>query len=120
MSTLTITQGASYQFPVTVQDEDTGQAIDITAGSLYCTVKQYASDADPGLVQLTNGSGITLRTQSGGTLGMADIKFTPAQTAAFPAPATLVWDVQYDDGSGGRWQVAAGIVAMERRVTAHA
>jgi hypothetical protein len=119
MTTLTITQGDSYQFPITVSDEDTGQAIDITSGSLYCTVKQQMSDADPGLCQLTEGSGITLRTQSGATLGMADIKFTPAQTTTFPAPSTLLWDVQYDDGVGGVWTVAGGIVAVEPQVTRH-
>jgi hypothetical protein len=120
MSTLTITQGDSYQFPVTVTDQQTGDALDLSTGTLYCTVKQHISDVDPGLCQLTNGSGITLRTQSGATLGMADVKFTPAQTGDFPAPSLLLWDLQYDDGIGDAWTVASGIVSVEPQVTRHA
>lgn len=118
-TTLTIKQGDSFEFPITVTDLDTQQAVDISSGSLYCTVKARPSDADPGLCQLTIGSGITLRTQVGATLGMADVKFTPAQTGAFPAPALLVWDLQYDDGAGGVWTVAGGIAATEEQVTRH-
>lgn len=119
MTTLNIPQGATYTFPVTVTDEVSGLPIDLTGKSLYCTVKVHASDADPGLCQLQVGSGITLRTQSGATLGMLDVKFSATQTEAFPAPQMLVWDLQYDDGGGGVFPVASGIVATTPRVTGH-
>ena len=119
MTTLNIAQGTTYTFPVTATDETTGQPIDLTGKTLYCTVKVNPSDADPGLVQLSVGSGITLRAQAGATLGMCDVKFSATQTEAFPAPQMLVWDLQYDDGGGGVYQLASGIVATTARVTAH-
>ncbi len=120
MSTLTITQGDTYEFPVTVTDQVSGAPIDLTGASLYLTVKQRPSDADPGLCQLTIGQGITLLTQSGGTLGQANVRFSPAQTGAFPAPAFLRWDLQYDNNGGDVWTVSSGIVATQVQVTAHA
>jgi hypothetical protein len=118
MTTLTIVKGTTYEFPVTVTDEVSGAPIDLTGASLYVTVKQRPDDADPGLCQLSVGSGITVLAQSGGTLGQANVKFTPAQTGGFPAPAFLAWDCQYDSG-GDAWTVASGIVATQERVTAH-
>ncbi len=117
-TTLEVTQGDTLEFPVTITDKRSGDAIAITgSASLWFTVKANFSDADPGLCQKIISNGITLRTQSGDTTGMADVTLQPADTAAFPAPAALQWDIQYDDGLGNSWTVASGLLAVSPQVT---
>jgi hypothetical protein len=76
MSTLTIYKGQSWKRRLTVTSRDTGLPCDITGASIEFTIKSKASDPSPTL-KLTTGAGITILTQSGATLGQADIECTP-------------------------------------------
>lgn len=63
-----------------------------TATSIEFQVKAAPDTADPPLISLAIGSGITLRPQTGDTLGQADIVVTSAQVDAL-APGTYYYEV---------------------------
>lgn len=75
----TIYKGQTAKWVLKVLDED-GDPFDLTSTTLYLRVKASTSDADPALVALLTGSGITNQTQTGSTIGWADVLMTPTQT----------------------------------------
>jgi hypothetical protein len=66
----TLYKGIDWTRRMTVVDDD-GEAADLTGLTIQAIVRQRANEA--ALVTLTVGDGITLQTQSGDTLGQADI-----------------------------------------------
>lgn len=71
--------------------------VNITGASIWFTVKYRYTDADPGLVQLTIGSGIVVTNAAG---GLATVSIPNTTTALLPAPLALVYDVKVLESSG--------------------
>jgi len=92
--TLVIYKGIHWTYRLTATVKDTGALQDLTGIPLTFAIRRKAGDTP--LVTLTVGSGITLLTQSGGTLGQADFFISGSATNALDAgvyEATLVGTV---------------------------
>lgn len=75
-------RGETRELVLTVFDLD-NEPRDLTSAlSIEYRVKTAPGAPDPALISLALGSGITLRTQSGTTLGQADIEISSAATGA--------------------------------------
>lgn len=69
--------GETIEQTLTIFDEATGARTDLTSVvSIVFKVRITEGGADPALITLGIGSGITLEPQSGDTLGQATIRFT--------------------------------------------
>lgn len=88
MSDNTIYRGLDWQRTLTVTKESDGTARDLTGATVTFSLKRHTTDA-AALVTLTVGSGITLLTQSGATLGQATVFL--AATAI--DPGNYIFDV---------------------------
>ena len=77
----TIYQGQTWNRRLVVTNLIDGLAYNLTGAANEFRMRRYPTDAAP-VVDLTIGNGITLLTQSGATLGMADIDLGAAATAA--------------------------------------
>lgn len=96
----TIYRRQTATFVLTVVDEN-GERFDLTGSTLYMRAKNKETDADPAIIALLTGTGITHRAQTGATLGQADIVMTSAQTALLAAQAN-VYDVWLQKPSSER------------------
>lgn len=97
MSDLTIYRGRSWKRRLTVTRQDTGAVVDLTGATIELTVKKHTGDPDPPVATRSVGSGITILTQSGATLGQADIEFSSVESAAIVGDAGLyVGDVMVE------------------------
>jgi hypothetical protein len=67
-----------------------GVARDLTGVSL----RLRAAWASGALAMNSGAAGFEILTQSGDTLGMFQITFTPAQTRLFPADATVTYEIE--------------------------
>lgn len=76
-------KGIDWNRRIVITDEDTGLPSDLTGIQVAVTLKRRSSDA--ALVILAVGSGVTLCTQSGATLGMADVTIVGGLTATLDA-----------------------------------
>lgn len=102
---ITIYKGNSKSWILTVKDS-TQSPIDITGYTLEFQVKGAVDDADPALISKSVGSGITILTQSGATLGQAQIDVIPADTANLETRVHY-YDVVGVDGSSNRYHLIA-------------
>lgn len=75
-------RGDTLDLVLTVTD-DADEPVDLTGAAIVLTVKPNPGDADATFTR-TVGTGITLRAQSGDTLGQADIAITSANTGVAP------------------------------------
>lgn len=102
--------GESAVFLLTVTDRDTGQRLDLTTyTALEFQVKAADGDPDPALLSKNLVSGITLRPQSGTTLGQAEVAILTVDTTTnpdWPASPGNVGVFRYDlvgiDAGGDR------------------
>jgi hypothetical protein len=81
-------RGDQWDFTLQVIDGN-GDAYDLSAASVWLTLKALPTDPDPGVLQLTIGNGITVPTPATGEIVI--------QTAADQTdidPATYFYDVQ--------------------------
>lgn len=126
ISTLEMIRAKQATFRLTFRDED-GVLIDLTGKTIHWTAKWAYEDADAAAVfaRATGGSGITILTQSGATLGQCDVSLIAAlsDVAAIPhAPVALVWDAILLDGglpyAGGGLRGELVILPAVRRATA--
>lgn len=81
---LTIYKGVTWKKTLTVTDQ-TGARVDLTGAAIAVRAKKHTSDPNPPVFDLEVGSGVTLRAQSGGTLGQADVQLDGTASAAIPA-----------------------------------
>lgn len=86
MSDNTIYRGQDWQRTLTITRD--GAAISLTGAAVTFSIKRYTTDA-VAAVTLSIGSGITLLTQSGATLGQATV-FLAATTLD---PGNYIYDV---------------------------
>jgi hypothetical protein len=90
---LTVMKGESFSRVVTVVDYDNdGELQDLTGATIELQVKALAGAADPAIISLSVGSGITILTQSGDTLGQFRFDLSSAATAA-KTPGKYRYDV---------------------------
>lgn len=71
-------KGITWTRRITVTDEDTQTLTNLTGKPIVLELRRRTGESV--LVSLSVGSGITILTQSGGTLGQADIVITGAQS----------------------------------------
>ena len=87
-----INQGESRMYTLTVKDGN-GVLVNLTPTSaLEFQVKANPGDTDPPLVAKAIGTGVTILTQSGATLGQATIQLDPGDTSAID-PGLYAYDV---------------------------
>lgn len=82
MSSPTIYKGQTWKRRLTVTNQKDGTPYDLTGASISFRGKHRTSD-DTALVDLAIGTGIALLTQSGDTLGQADITIDGGISSAF-------------------------------------
>jgi len=71
--------------------------VDLTGAEIWFTIKRYFTDADPGIVQLTVGSGIVVAVPSS---GLATATVPNTTTPPIVSPASLVYDVKLKEADG--------------------
>ncbi len=76
----TIFRGQTATFVITVEDEN-GDRFNLDTHTLHFHVKNLVTDADPPIIDLSTGVGITHRSQVSPNVGVADIVMTSVQTA---------------------------------------
>ena len=98
LSTYTINVGQVWQATLTVRDENDALVDLGVLSTLKFRITKQAAIA-PDIFVLTIGAGITLRPQSGATLGQARIVATAMQTAML-SPGTYYCDIAATTSDG--------------------
>ncbi len=112
---LTITRGDTKRFDLTVTDELTGAAIDLTGATMWFTVKRSRSEPDSvKQFQKTTSDGITIASGSSGT---ATLIIAPADSASMDPARLYVWDLQIKSSTGAIYTVDSGPLAVLGDVT---
>jgi hypothetical protein len=111
-------RGDDYPILYTVVD-GTGATVDLTGCTIWWTAKTATTVADPGTFQKkTGGSGITLATQSGSTLGQFTVEIAAANTSSLgDGVVDLVFDCQIKDTSNKIYTIETGILRVNADVT---
>jgi hypothetical protein len=77
LTDLTIYKGVAWQRTLTVTYPEghasAGERRSLADATIRAKIKRVSSDADPPLIDLTVGDGVTILTQSGDTLGQATL-----------------------------------------------
>lgn len=104
----TVTRGDTEVINLTIKNAN-NTARDITTDSLKFTIKKSTYDATY-ILQKTVGTGVpgtavpagsvVKQTQSGGTLGLADVTISPADLTTLGRDMTLFCDVEVTDSTG--------------------
>jgi hypothetical protein len=85
-------RGIDRVLRLTVKKVEDASPQDLTGATIELQIKTTAGAADPALLSKSVGAGITLLSQSGATLGQAEISITAAETQALLA-RTYKYDV---------------------------
>ncbi len=97
----TIHLGESTTLLLTVLNDDDSRRDLSTFIDIELQVKTLDGDADPPLISKAIGSGITLQTQSGSTIGLADVAIDTADTTT----SNPNWPVSPDNTGTFRYDV---------------
>jgi hypothetical protein len=87
-------KGIEWRRRFTLVDNDTGARTNLTGKTIVFELRRRTGEAT--LVSLSVGSGITLLTQSGTTLGQADLAI-PAPSSTSLEVASHVYSMKVDD-----------------------
>jgi hypothetical protein len=109
---LTMRRGDTVKLNITVTRG--GSAVDLTGASIWFTVKNAVTDADPGVFQKTVGSGIVV---TNAAAGQAQITIANADTSAIVGSRTLLYDIQVKEAGGDITTVANGTITVSPDVT---
>jgi hypothetical protein len=90
-----------------------GAAVNLTGATAWFTLKTMLTDADPGVAQATNGSGVTITTPLSGQLTVE----LPASVTIDIPPGEYQWDLQVKEASGRISTAASGQAYVEADVT---
>jgi len=115
-STLTLSPGSTGKWRITVKDAAGAAQSLASLTEAWFTIKQRLGDADPGIFQLTIGSGITVVDAAAGTL---DVEATPAQTEALFALPDPHWScrLKFVDATVSDPDGLSGSITIDRRAT---
>jgi hypothetical protein len=96
--------------------QDDGSPLDLSGWTIYFTAKRTITDPDPGVFQLTNGSGVTITDAAG---GLATIQPRRADTSTILDEPRLIWDVQLSKAGAPdqTFTVISGELLIRRDVT---
>lgn len=83
-------RGDALALRLTITDDE-DERVDITGATIELQVKANLGDADPPTIAKAVGTGITLLTQSGDTLGQADIAITGGAAGDTDKTPGLYW-----------------------------
>lgn len=111
---LSIPRGDSREFRLEVTDEN-DNALNITGSTIYFTVKENLSDADPGAFQLSSANPAQIQIDDGGN-GKARIFVTNANTQDLEIKR-YVYDVQVQPATGGVKTVVSGTFSVTEDIT---
>ena len=100
---LSMVKGSSKTLRLTVYGED-GELLNLTGATLYFTVKNSTLVTTLFAKVSSNVAQIEILTQSGLTLGQADVKIVPSDTSS-AAAATYTYDAWAVLSSGKRYQI---------------
>jgi hypothetical protein len=111
-------QGRTHRFRVQVVNERTGAAVGDLTGYLFtATFKTSHDDADPGLFQLTLGSGIEV-VDNVDSIVEVEISDAATSASAFVGKTTKGYlDVQTEAPTGEHWILASGRGTVRPPVT---
>ena len=102
---LKIVQGSNKTIRLTATDA-AGERVDLTGSTVHFCVKVLVSDPATVIAKVsTIPTQITILTQSGSSLGQADIFIVPADTSGLTAPLKHFYDAWVVFASGDRVQV---------------
>ena len=113
---IALEQGASFSRTITWKDSD-GNPVDLTGSTARMQVRTAIANRSTTapLVDLTNGSGITL----GGTAGTIVVNITAAQTAALKI-TRAPYDLFVYSVDGTAIKLLEGVVTVDPMVTVNA
>ena len=113
---LTITPGSTGDWLISVQTAAGAPQSLAALTNAWFTVMASWADADPGLFQLTLGSGLTVQDAAAGTIR---VLATPAQTALLATLKKAVWDcrLKFADTTVSNPEDLSGDMIVERRAT---
>lgn len=108
-------QGATFRHTITVQDENEVVIDLVNVTDIRLMVRQTEDAADPPLVTLSVGSGITISAPT--TLGQFVVLISAAATAALPV-GMWTYQIELDDlnGSGDTLRLLYGCFEITREV----
>jgi hypothetical protein len=113
---LTVRKGEQYNIHCTIRDK-TEALVDLTGASVWFTVKERRTDADPGVLQLTVGSGITLANQVTNK-GELDIKILTTHFASVVLDKEYTYDVKVKLSSLDEFIAVDARFTLKQAVTA--
>lgn len=119
MSDLVGVRGDTEIYKLTVTDA-LGAEVNLDGSTLWFTVKVDQDDPDDlAVINKTtiSGQGIEIATQSGSTLGVAEITLDPEDTSRMLAPFTYHYDVQWQTPVGAVTTVENGTFSLTADVT---
>lgn len=103
----TWSRGETEEWVVAITSQDGTPSNLSTVQALAIEVKSYRGAPDPPLLALGIGTGITVRSQVGSDVGVADVVATSTQTFALAA-GNYAFDVWVTRADGGRKLVIFG------------
>jgi hypothetical protein len=116
MTLLSMIRGDRREFAITLTDDDTGDALDLTTMTLVFTAKRRPTDTDAqAIIAKTEGAGITIDADP--TTGLATLEIEPEDTEDLDDLRTLYWDLQVDNGAGDVRTPLSGRLALSADVT---
>jgi hypothetical protein len=111
---LSIPRGDSREYRLEITDEN-DNVLNITGSTVYFTVKENISDADPGKFQLSSSNPAQIDIDDGGN-GKARIFVTNPNTQDLDIMRYL-YDVQVQPATGGVKTVVSGTFAVTEDIT---
>jgi len=116
MATLELTRGDTNIWDGVAKID--GAEIDLNQYAVWFTAKKNQNDLDSAAVFMkTVGSGITLKTQSGGTLGGFVIELPPSDTLGLVYAFPLWYDVQVKGSDNKVYTADSGTLSVALDVT---
>lgn len=112
---LHIRKGEQYNVHCTIEDKDEA-LVDLTGATVWFTVKDKKTDSDPGILQLTTSSGITLANQTTNK-GELDIKILTTHFSSATLDKEYFYDVKVKLSSLDEFIAVEARLTLNRPVT---
>ena len=115
---ITIEEGASLPINLTVKNKVDSSLVDLSGYAAKMQIRETKDSADPAILELTDGAGITL----GGVNGTVAVNITATQSSTVHdalSPGKGVYDLELIPASGieNTWRFIEGEVIVDSEVT---